>query len=208
VIAPDYTPEALEIFKKKQNLRILRQKTSLSLPYEFDIKKVSGGFLVQEIDLFSGGSEQNSNQQIGENRNVVTKKQPTPDEIYSLDFAWKICKYVKSNAIVLAKGTVTVGIGCGQTSRIDSLRSSIRKMDDLKRASNSLLSPQSPISKMPLVMASDAFFPFRDCVDESVKAGVSAIIQPGGSIRDKESIDAANEHNIAMIFTGTRHFRH
>lgn len=209
VIAPEYTPEALEIFKKKVNLRILRQATHLSLPYEMDVKKVSGGLLIQQIDM---PLEDGSN--VGSSRKVVTQRAPTPEELYSMEFAWKICKFVKSNTIVLSRGTVTQGIGAGQMSRIDSLKAAIEKMNATARQESQESSKKGTGIKTtadlqwPLVMASDAFFPFRDCVDLAVKAGVSAIIQPGGSIRDQESIDAANEHRVAMIFTGIRHFRH
>ena len=207
VIAPGYAPEALEVFKKKPNLRVLRQSTLLNLPYELDFKKISGGMLVQEKDFDPrGGGE------FQELRKVVTKRQPTPEELYALEFAWRICKFVKSNAIVLARGTATQGVGAGQMSRIDSLKIAIEKAglslaDKAGRLAAIPDRSQGGIS-LPLVLASDAFFPFRDVVDEAAKFGVSAIIQPSGSLRDQESIDAANEHNIAMVFTGVRHFRH
>lgn len=199
VIAPDFTQGALEAFKKKNNLRVLRQKTMLTLPYELDIKKISGGVLVQQKDLTAA-----------ETRKVATKRQPTAEELFSMEFAWQICKHVKSNAIVLARGALTQGVGAGQMSRIDSLRNAIQKMREIRQevAAGAIGSAKSQIARMPLVLASDAFFPFRDCVDEAAKAGISAIIQPGGSIRDQESVDAANDHNIAMIITGTRHFKH
>jgi phosphoribosylaminoimidazolecarboxamide formyltransferase/IMP cyclohydrolase len=128
---------------------------------------------------------------------VVSKRQPTELEKSSLDFSWRVAKHVKSNAIVLARGRQTVGIGAGQMSRIDSVKIATIKMKQAKLDVGD-----------SLVLASDAFFPFRDVVDEAAKIGVSAIIQPGGSIRDQESIQAADEHNISMVFTGTRHFRH
>jgi phosphoribosylaminoimidazolecarboxamide formyltransferase/IMP cyclohydrolase len=131
---------------------------------------------------------------------VVTKRAPTPEEMVSLQFAWPVVKHVKSNAIVLARGVQAVGLGAGQMSRIDSLKLAWMKLNQ-----------QQPLilgSQKPLVMASDAFFPFRDCVDEASKMGISAIIQPGGSIRDEDSIRAANEFGMAMVFTGMRHFRH
>lgn len=205
VIAPDFSNGALELFKKKPNLRVLRQKTTLTLPFEFDIKKISGGYLLQERDL---SLESLTPASMGAVK-VVTKRPPTMEELYSLDFAWRVSKHVKSNAIVLAKGTVSQGIGTGQTSRVDSLKIAINKAGlKLTEAVPSLLEKLPQQSKLPLVLASDGFFPFRDCVDEAAKIGVSAIVEPGGSIRDQESIDAANEHNITMIFTGTRHFRH
>ncbi|MBI2916331.1 MAG: bifunctional phosphoribosylaminoimidazolecarboxamide formyltransferase/IMP cyclohydrolase, partial [Elusimicrobia bacterium] len=204
LIAPDYTPGSLEIFKKKPNLRVLRQKTTLTLPYEFDIKKISGGFLIQEMDSLSEVANQK------ESYKIVSKRAPTPEEIYSLDFAWKVCKHVKSNAVLLARGATTLGVGTGQMSRIDSLKIAVHKAgleaEKAFHGPEARFSSRNPI--LPLVMASDGFFPFRDCVDESAKVGVSAIIQPGGSIRDQESIDAANENNIAMVLTGVRHFRH
>ncbi|MBI2118242.1 MAG: bifunctional phosphoribosylaminoimidazolecarboxamide formyltransferase/IMP cyclohydrolase [Elusimicrobia bacterium] len=206
IIAPDYSPGALEIFKKKTNLRILRQKIILTLPYEYDIKKISGGYLMQEIDPISDFISAKDQ----ERRKIVTKRQPTPEELYSLEFAWKVCQHVKSNAILLARGALTLGIGIGQTSRIDSLKIAIQKAGLLAEKTFALRdSKLNPANlTLPLVMASDGFFPFKDCIEEAAKVGVSAIIQPGGSIRDQESIDAANENNISMIFTGIRHFKH
>ena len=202
VIAPDYAPEALEIFKTKQNLRILRQASGLLLPYELDVKKISGGFLVQERDL-----------QLSAEDKVVTQRAPTPEEAYSLGFAWRVAKAVKSNAIVLSQGSVTAGVGAGQMSRIDSMKIAFSKMaaarlEPLEVSPSKISGIKSHITKLPLVMASDAFFPFRDTVDEAARAGVTAIIQPGGSLRDQESINAANEHGLAMVFSGMRHFKH
>ena len=124
---------------------------------------------------------------------VVSKRPPTPDELRDLDFAWRVCKHVKSNAIVFAAGGRTLGIGAGQMSRVDSVRIAVSKA-------------RAPLAGS--VVASDAFFPFRDGVDEAAKAGAAAVIQPGGSVRDAESIAAADEHGLAMVFTGERHFRH
>jgi phosphoribosylaminoimidazolecarboxamide formyltransferase / IMP cyclohydrolase len=190
VIAPGYRPEAIEIFKKKENLRILHLPSFITTAAkEFDLKRVSGGLLVQEKDYA-----------LPKDLKVVTKRSPTPEEMTSLKFAWPVVKHVKSNAIVLARGVQTVGLGAGQMSRIDSLKLAWMKLNQ-----------QQPLilgSQKPLVMASDAFFPFRDCVDEASKMGISAIIQPGGSIRDEDSIRAANEYGMAMVFTGLRHFRH
>jgi phosphoribosylaminoimidazolecarboxamide formyltransferase/IMP cyclohydrolase len=186
VIAPEYEPEALEVLKTKKDLRVLRVPfPSHFAPRGFDTKKVVGGMLVQERDL----GKVNDVRQC----QVVTKRTPTPEEYRALDFAWKICKHVKSNAIVYTQQDRTIGIGAGQMSRIDSSKIAVDKA-------------QSPIKGT--VMASDAMFPFRDSVDEAAKAGATAIVQPGGSIRDKEVIEAADEANIAMIFTGMRHFRH
>lgn len=226
IVAPEYSSGALEIFKKKSNLRVLRQKIVLTLPYELDYKKISGGILIQQPDLLSDGEllegrPESSNttpglQRILEKRTVMTNRKPTPEEIYAMELAWKVCKNVKSNAIVLGCGNATYGIGSGQMSRIDSLRIAVEKMNSrgpgLKIAQAMAASDKTTkvvaARTQPLVMASDAFFPFRDTVDEAAAVGVSAIIVPGGSIRDADSIQAANEHNIAMIFTGTRHFKH
>jgi phosphoribosylaminoimidazolecarboxamide formyltransferase/IMP cyclohydrolase len=190
VIAPGYRPEAIEIFKKKENLRLLHLPSFITTAAkEFDLKRVSGGLLVQEKD-YARPKEYK----------VVSKRAPTPEEMVSLQFSWPVVKHVKSNAIVLARGVQTVGLGAGQMSRIDSLKLAWMKLNQ-----------QQPLilgNQKPLVMASDAFFPFRDCVDEASKMGISAIIQPGGSIRDEDSIRAANEYGMAMVVTGLRHFRH
>lgn len=187
IIAPDYTADALGVFASKKNLRLLKQATGKSiksLQYPNDIKRVIGGVLIQNFDT----------KMISESDlTCVTKRKPTKEQIKSLLFSWKVAKHVKSNAIVLATGTETVGIGAGQMSRIDSSMLAAKKA-------------QKPLKDV--VMASDAFFPFRDNIDEAAKHGVAAIIEPGGSVRDQEVIDACNEHNIAMVFTGVRHFRH
>jgi phosphoribosylaminoimidazolecarboxamide formyltransferase/IMP cyclohydrolase len=185
VIAPDYSKEALEILSTKKNLRVL--KVPFTTEYnlkEFDMRKVVGGMLIQDRDLGKVDTKQCK---------VVTKRKPTPEEYRALEFAWKVCKHVKSNAIVYAIQDQTVGVGAGQMSRIDSSKIAVEKA-------------QFPIKGT--VMASDAMLPFRDSVDEAAKAGATTIIQPGGSIRDKEVIQAADEANMAMIFTGMRHFRH
>jgi phosphoribosylaminoimidazolecarboxamide formyltransferase/IMP cyclohydrolase len=188
VIAPGFHPEAREILGKKTNLRLLEQPTLLADPYEWDIRRISGGFLVQEQDAPRPVDMK-----------VVSRRAPSPEELMSLAFSWQVAKHVKSNAIVLARGRVTVGIGAGQMSRIDSLKVAHMKLRvpglDVKHPA-------------PLVLASDGFFPFRDTVDEAAKIGVSAIIQPGGSVRDEESVNAANEHGLAMVLTSVRHFRH
>jgi len=186
VIAPGYEPEVLELLKKKKNRRFLSSPdllTSRESPV-FDSKTIKGGLLVQTPD---------QHQIKQEDLKVVTKVQPTQEQLKSLFFAWKVVKWIKSNAIVLVQGEKTVGIGAGQMSRVDSAIIAKRKAD--KRAQGS-------------VLASDAFFPMRDGVDEAAKAGVKAIIQPGGSKGDPEVIKAADEHKIAMVFTGIRHFRH
>ncbi|MGA1847216.1 bifunctional phosphoribosylaminoimidazolecarboxamide formyltransferase/IMP cyclohydrolase [Deferribacter abyssi] len=186
VIAPDFEKEAFNLLTKKKNLRLI--KTGNLNNYrdnEYDIKKVVGGFLLQDRDL------KNFDEKTG--FKVVTQRKPTREEFEALKFAWIVVKHVKSNAIVYANHNQTIGIGAGQMSRVDSSKiAAIKARKPLKNA----------------VMASDAFFPFRDSVDEAAKHGITAIIQPGGSIRDDEVIQAANEHNISMIFTGVRHFKH
>jgi phosphoribosylaminoimidazolecarboxamide formyltransferase/IMP cyclohydrolase len=187
VVAPAFADEAVRQLSEKKNMRLVAMgaedlETAQPGWERFEMKRVSGGILMQERDLAVTGQE-----------SVVTKRQPTAEERRDLAFAWKVVKHVKSNAIVLAKDGRTVGVGAGQMSRIDSVKISIQKA--------------SPSSKAA-VMASDAFFPFRDNIEEAAKAGITAIIEPGGSVRDAEVIQAANEHGIAMIFTGLRHFKH
>jgi len=187
VICPDFEPEALEILSTKKNIRLLRTNQPIGPAYrvrETKTKKVQGGLLVQtdEPDVIDPN-----------NLKVVTKRAPTQEEIHSLLFAWKLAKHVTSNAVVYVRGEHAVGIGAGQMSRVDSAKIASFKANEPTEG---------------CVMASDAFFPFRDAVDAAAKAGITAIIQPGGSIRDQESIDAANEYNIAMIYTGCRVFRH
>ncbi|MDL2237188.1 bifunctional phosphoribosylaminoimidazolecarboxamide formyltransferase/IMP cyclohydrolase [Christensenellaceae bacterium OttesenSCG-928-K19] len=185
VIAPSYTKEALEILCQKKNLRVLRlPDISAPLPESaFDAKKVLGGMLVQDVNrkLLDGELK------------VVTKRQPTEEELETMEFAFKVVKHVKSNGIAIAKDLATLGIGPGQTNRIWSTQMAIeRSGEEVKGA----------------VLASDAFFPFDDCVEECAKAGITAIIQPGGSVRDEDSIKKCDEYGIAMVFTGIRHFKH
>lgn len=188
LIAPEITPDALEVFAQKKRMRII---CSGSLPKNQkpwqNFKRVSGGLLVQDADI--GMIDINEVK-------VVTKRQPTDEELQDMAFAWKVAKWVKSNAIVYAKDGQTIGIGAGQMSRVVSARIANMKAEDadLKVAGS--------------VMASDAFFPFRDGIDAAAQAGITAIIQPGGSKKDPETIAAANEHNIAMVFTDMRHFNH
>ena len=184
VIAPEFDEEALEIFMKKKNLRVLRSETGDAV---FEFRKLSGGMLVQSPDDWRIAKE---------DLKAVSKRQPTEEEIRSLLFAWKVCKHVKSNAIVFANEFQTVGVGAGQMNRIDSVRIAAMRAE------------RTEIELKNSVLASDAFFPFRDGVDEAAKFGISAIIQPGGSVRDEEVIQAADEHNVAMVFTGVRHFKH
>ncbi len=185
VIAPKFNNLALKELKTKKNLRILlipelQKKTENRV----DFKRVNGGLLVQERDLKG---------LIEKGLKFVSKKKPSKEEIKSMLFAWKVAKHVRSNAIVLAKGTNTVGIGPGQMARIDSVELAIKK--SMGKAKGS-------------VLASDGFFPFRDSIDLAAKAGIKAVIEPGGSIKDKEVIEAADEHDISLVFTGVRHFRH
>lgn len=186
VIAPGFSEEALDIFKKKENIRLLDVGPTLKGPHEgMDMKKVVGGLILQERDL--GRIDDIKALE------VVTARKPTEKEYRAIEFGWKVCKHVKSNAIVYSNTDHVVGIGAGQMSRVDSSRIGIMKAN-------------LPIKDT--IVASDAFFPFRDSIDEIAKAGVTAIIQPGGSLRDDDVIQAANEHSIAMVFTRMRHFRH
>ncbi|HEY8923265.1 MAG TPA: bifunctional phosphoribosylaminoimidazolecarboxamide formyltransferase/IMP cyclohydrolase [Polyangia bacterium] len=190
VIAPGYEPEALAALVVKKNLRVLAYDFVAAADREragagiHEVRSVSGGFLVQTRDMATTPVRSGK---------VVTKRAPTEAELADLDFAWRVSKHVKSNAIVFAGAGRTLGVGAGQMSRVDSVRIAIEKA-------------RAPLAKS--VVASDAFFPFRDGVDEAAKAGVSAIVEPGGSLRDEEVIAAADEHGIAMIFTGERHFKH
>ncbi|MHB1127566.1 MAG: bifunctional phosphoribosylaminoimidazolecarboxamide formyltransferase/IMP cyclohydrolase [Bacillota bacterium] len=184
VIAPGYTPEALGILAAKKDLRILVAGELTEEKGGFEVKKVSGGFLVQDLDRGMITTEE---------LKVVTERRPSPEELEQLLFAWKVVKHVKSNAIVVVNDGVTLGVGAGQSNRVGSARIAIE---------------QAGVKVEGAVMASDAFFPFPDTVEEAAKAGISAIIQPGGSLRDEESIAAANKYGVAMVFTGMRHFRH
>jgi len=183
IIAPDFDDAALEVLKQRKALRLLKTGPFSEVKRNhIDMAKVAGGLMIQEHNV----AEVND-------LKVVTEVKPTPEQLDSLLFAWKVVKYVKSNGIVLVKGRRTVGIGLGQTSRVDAARNAIARAGQEADAS---------------LMASDGFLPFRDTVDEAAKVGIKAIIQPGGSKRDPEVIDAANEHRIPMVFTGIRAFRH
>ncbi len=193
VIAPDYHPTAIQILSRKKAIRLLSVRADTGnraqnvswIPYaNLDFKRIDGGFLVQTRNRASDPSS---------SMQVVSKRQPTLEELTDLHFAWRAVKHVKSNAIVLAKRLALVGVGAGQMSRVNAVELACRMAGD--RASGS-------------VLASDAYFPFPDGVERAVDAGVTAIIQPGGSIRDKESIEAADHGGVAMIFTGLRHFKH
>ncbi len=187
VIAPGYSEAAFRVLTTrpswKKNVRILKTGPLDARPGGPDFRRVDGGLLVQDRD--HGGGDFAAK--------VVTKRPPSPEEMADLRFAWVVCKHVKSNAIVLAKGGKVLGVGAGQMSRVDSVHLAARKAGEGARRS---------------VMASDAYFPFRDNVDAAARAGVTAIVQPGGSVRDQESVDACDEHGLAMVQTGVRHFRH
>ncbi|WP_024889171.1 bifunctional phosphoribosylaminoimidazolecarboxamide formyltransferase/IMP cyclohydrolase [Luteimonas huabeiensis] len=186
LIAPDYAPEALACAKKKANVRVLRIPAGDGA-YGIDSRRVGSGLLLQTPDARTVGRDE---------LKVVTARAPDEAQIADLLFAWKVAKYVKSNAIVYAKDQRTIGVGAGQMSRVYSARiAGIKAADAHLRVEGS-------------VMASDAFFPFRDGIDAAAEAGIQAVIQPGGSMRDAEVIAAADEHGIAMVFTGVRHFRH
>jgi phosphoribosylaminoimidazolecarboxamide formyltransferase/IMP cyclohydrolase len=186
VVAPDYEPEALEILKGKRNLRILAVDPVQQAPGQpaYDLRVITGGILVQTPDDIP---EDPSSWQ------TVTQRAPTPAELADLAFAWKAVKHIKSNAIVFAKDRALMGMGAGQPNRVVSVHLSQRIGGDKCKGS---------------VLASDAFFPFPDNIDLAAEAGVTAIVQPGGSIRDNEVVEAADKYNLAMVFTGVRHFRH
>jgi phosphoribosylaminoimidazolecarboxamide formyltransferase/IMP cyclohydrolase len=183
VIAPDYSAEALEILKTKKNLRVLRVAQSKATR-KLEFRQISGGMLVQTADDHQIDPAQ---------LKIVTTRAPSDEELRALLFAWIVCKHTKSNAIVYARADQTVGVGAGQMSRVDSVRIGAMRA-------------QLPVAGS--VLASDAFFPFRDGIDEAARHGITAVIQPGGSVRDEEVIAAANGHGLAMVFTGVRHFKH
>ena len=183
VAAPDFDDDALEILKKKKNLRILKLKNLEARGAKYDIKYLEGKVLVQEL-----------NTKMIDEMKVVTNVQPTKEQLTDMEFGMKVVKYVKSNAICIVKNGVTLAIGGGQTSRVWALENAIHNNPDKDFKGS--------------VLASDAFFPFNDCVQVAADAGIQAIIQPGGSIRDQDSIDLCNEKNIPMVFSGYRHFRH
>lgn len=189
IVAPSFEPKALEVLKTKKNLRLLELPTiSVKQPDgSLDIKKINGGIIVQTIDS-----------KLLENYSVVTNRKPTDKELEDMMFGLKVVKFAKSNGIVLAKDKQTIGIGPGQVNRIWATRQCVEHSKELIGDGVTQGS----------ILASDAFFPFSDCVEEAHKAGITAIVQPGGSLRDQDSIDKCNEYGIAMIFTGMRHFKH
>lgn len=187
IIAPGFTKEALEVLTKKKNIRLLELgnlQSGVNRKSQFVVTSIDGGMIVQENDIHSIQAE---------DLKVVTDREPTEEELKQLLFGWKIVKHVKSNAILLAKNNMTVGIGAGQMNRVGAAKIAIE---------------QAGAEATGSVMASDAFFPMGDTVEAAAKAGITAIIQPGGSIKDEESIAMANQHGIAMVFTGVRHFKH
>jgi phosphoribosylaminoimidazolecarboxamide formyltransferase/IMP cyclohydrolase len=191
VVAPSYEAEALKLLQTKKNVRLLELK-DIAVPQDehaYDLKKVNGGLIVQTID---------SKLLIEEDLKVVTDRVPTDKEMEDLRFAWRIVKFVKSNGIALAKDKQSVGIGPGQVNRVWAAKQAIEHAGELIGEN----------AAKGAVLASDAFFPFDDCVEAAHQAGITAIIQPGGSIRDEDSIKKCNEYGIAMVFTGMRHFRH
>lgn len=188
IVAPDFTPEALAVLQEKKNLRLLRLSNGAQAGQQagtsFKLTTVAGGALIQDFDT----------KQIEKDElKVVTERQPSEEELKQLLFSWKVVKHVKSNAIVLAANNMTIGVGAGQMNRVGAAKIAIEQAGDLAKGA---------------ALASDAFFPMPDTVEEAAKAGITAIIQPGGSVRDQESIDACNRHGIAMVFTSVRHFKH
>ena len=187
IIAPGVEPGVVELFEKKPSVRLLTVGSLEQTPAQSDYRRVQGGLLIQDTDTGS---------RIESELTCVTDTKPTAPQMADLLFAWKVAKFVKSNAIIYAKNNQTIGVGAGQMSRVYSARIAAIKAQDAN------------LEVAGSVMASDAFFPFRDGIDAAAEAGIAAVIQPGGSIRDDEVIAAANEHGIAMVFTGMRHFRH
>ncbi|BDV29908.1 bifunctional phosphoribosylaminoimidazolecarboxamide formyltransferase/IMP cyclohydrolase [Microbacterium terricola] len=187
IVAPDFEPAALEVFALKKNLRVLKLPTDWQQE-GMDVRLVSGGLLLQDADRFPSEIES-----LVDSWQLVTGERPADEELSNLSFAWKTCRAVKSNAIVLAKGSATVGIGMGQVNRVDSCRLAVERAGDRAKGS---------------VAASDAFFPFADGPQVLLDAGITTIIQPGGSVRDQEVIDAARAAGVTMYFTGERHFFH
>ncbi|EMO24942.1 bifunctional phosphoribosylaminoimidazolecarboxamide formyltransferase/IMP cyclohydrolase [Leptospira noguchii] len=187
VIAQKFTPEALELFSKKPNIRLIEIQDFKEALDELDLRPIHHGLLIQDRDYTTITEK---------DLKVVTKKQPSPDDIRGLMFAWSCVRFIKSNAIVYTEENATLGIGAGQMSRVDSVQLGANKALNVG------------LSVVGSYVASDAFFPFRDGIDALAKAGAKAIIQPGGSVRDTEVIQAADEHGLIMVFTGMRHFRH
>ncbi len=184
IVAPAYSAEALQVFEAKQNLRLMAVGDMDAGQQRLEIKQIEGGFLVQDLDVAAEDPQ---------SWQVVSKQQPSAEDLAELGFAMKVCKHVKSNAIVVSKDKTSLGVGAGQMNRVGSAGIALT---------------QAGTKAQGAYLASDAFFPFRDTVDAAAKAGIKAIVQPGGSVKDGESIAAADEHGIIMVFTGIRHFKH
>ena len=184
VLSPNFEPEALEVFKKKKNLRVLEIGEFGKRSPKLEVRNVDGGLLVQDTDISILTKE---------HLNTITKAMPSEQDIETALFTWKVLRHAKSNGILIAKDNTTVGLGAGQVSRVDAVHMALRKGGDNVRGG---------------VLASDAFFPFRDSIEAIKDSGIKVVVQPGGSIRDQEVIDACNEYEIAMIFTETRCFKH
>lgn len=184
IIAPSFSTEALEILTSKKNLRLLTLDVNQPVKNEKQLTSVQGGLLIQDLDMHGFDDADIT---------IPTKREPTEQEWADLKLAWKVVKHVKSNAIVLAKDDMTIGVGAGQMNRVGSAKIAIEQAGEKAKGS---------------ALGSDAFFPMPDTVEEAAKAGVTAIIQPGGSVRDEDSIKKADEYGIAMVFTGIRHFKH
>lgn len=187
IIAPRFSDEALAIFGKKKNLRLMTAKQGMGADSLLDVRSVVGGLLVQDRNKVLGNVS---------DFKVVTKRQPTAEEYASMMFGWRVCKHVKSNAIVYVRGEQTLGIGAGQMARVDSSRIAVWK------------AKEANLDLKGSVVVSEALFPFADGLIAAAEAGATAAIQPGGSVRDEEVIKAADERNMAMVFTGIRHFKH
>jgi phosphoribosylaminoimidazolecarboxamide formyltransferase/IMP cyclohydrolase len=184
VLAPNFEPEALDIFKKKKNLRVLGIGEFEKRAAKLEVRNVDGGLLVQDADTKILSKN---------DLTVVTKNQPSEADIETVLFTWKVLRHAKSNGILIAKDNTTVGLGAGQVSRVDAVHMALRKGGKSVKGG---------------ILASDAFFPFRDSIDAIKDSGVKVVVQPGGSIRDQEVIEACDEYGIAMMFTGTRCFKH
>jgi phosphoribosylaminoimidazolecarboxamide formyltransferase/IMP cyclohydrolase len=184
VLAPSFDPEALKIFKKKKNLRVLEIGEFERREKRIEVRNIDGGILVQDTD---------TKILTRNDLTVVTKKQPSDQDVRTALFTWKVLRHAKSNGILIAKDGTTVGLGAGQVSRVDAVHMALKKGGENVKGG---------------VLASDAFFPFRDSIDTIKDSGIGTIMQPGGSIRDQEIIDACNEHGFAMVFTNTRCFKH
>jgi phosphoribosylaminoimidazolecarboxamide formyltransferase/IMP cyclohydrolase len=192
LIAPGYEGDAMPILQQKEAIRILEDTEQRAARSEFDMKRVRGGLLVQELDNVAGDRD---------GMTVETGGTPSDEEWRDIAFAWTVCKHVRSNAIVFAKGGQTIGIGAGQMSRVDSVRLAVEKCNDA-------FGDEAAARLNGSVVASDAFFPFADGPQAAIEAGARTVVQPGGSKRDFEVIEAVEKAGVTMIFTGRRHFRH